>query len=114
MEAWAQARLGRFDDALATAGVDLEYAYLRGDRSAMILPLTVCAFVLQQLDQVEVAATIRGCLPRRLTIMLVQELADLDRWLAERLTGERRVELADRGRAMEPRELYALACAASA
>jgi hypothetical protein len=78
----------------------------------MVLPLTVCAFVLQQLGQIDAAGTVRGYLPRRLTIMLIQELADLDRWLAEQLSPERRSELADHGRAMEPRDLYALACAA--
>jgi predicted ATPase len=110
LEAWALARLGRLHDALAAAEEDLDYAYARGDRSAMILPLTVCAYVLQLVGQVEAAGTIRGRLPRRLTVMLVQELADLDRWLSEQLTDERRAELAIRGSAMEPRELHALAC----
>ena len=105
IEAWADYELGDFGAAVRTADRDLEHAYRHGDRSAMILPLTVYAVVLHALGEVEAAAVVRGALPRRLTLMMVSELAELDRQLAAELDPARRRELAERGRSMEPRQL---------
>jgi len=105
---WAEWELGRLGDAIRTADRDLDHAYRHGDRSAMIIPLTIYALVLQSLEEAETAATVRGRLPRRLTVLLVAQLADLDRWLDDQLDDARRAEFATRGRAMDPRELQAL------
>ncbi len=105
IEAWADYELGDFDAAVRTADRDLEQAYRHGDRSAMILPLTIYAVVLHALGEVEAAAIVRGALPRRLTLMMVAELAALDRRLAADLGADERRVLAERGRSMEPRQL---------
>jgi hypothetical protein len=64
--------------------------------------------VLTAFGEVEAVAIIRGRLPRRLTILMVRELAEIDRWLAAELPPERRRELASIGAEKTPRELQAL------
>lgn len=108
IRAWAEWELGRLEDAIRTADDDLDHAYRHGDRSAMIIPLGIYALVLRSLDEAEAAATVRSHLPRRLTILLVAQLVELDRWLDEQLEPERAAEVATRGRAMDPRQLQAL------
>ncbi len=108
MRAWAQYELGRFPEAIRTADDDIEQAYRHGDRSAMIMPLAVYAMVLKALGEVESVGIIRGRLPRRLTIFMIRELAEIDRWLAAELPSERRRELASIGAKKSPRELQAL------
>lgn len=54
-------------------------------------------------------ATLRGFLPRRMTVMLIAEHTELDRWLDERCPAERRSELAAVGARMSARELAQLA-----
>jgi hypothetical protein len=63
---------------------------------------------MRSLDEVEAAATVRGHLPRRVTLLLVAQFADLDRWLHEQLEPGRLAELAAAGRTMEPRQIQAL------
>ncbi len=106
--AWAQYELGEYAEAIRTADEDIEQAYRHGDRSAMIVPLAVYATVLTAFGEVEAVAIIRGRLPRRLTILMVRELAEIDRWLAAELPPERRRELASIGAEKTPRELQAL------
>jgi predicted ATPase len=106
--AWAQYELGEYSEAIRTADEDIEQAYRHGDRSAMIMPLAVYAMVLKSCDEVEAVAIIRGRLPRRLTIMMIRELAEIDRWLATELPPERRRELASIGAEKTPRELQTL------
>jgi predicted ATPase len=106
--AWAQYELGEYSEAIRTADEDIEQAYRHGDRSAMIVPLAVYAMVLKSCDEVEAVAIIRGRLPRRLTIMMIRELAEIDRWLATELPPERRRELASIGAEKTPRELQTL------
>jgi predicted ATPase len=108
IQAWAQYQLGKHAGAIRTADDDLEQAYRYGDRSAMIIPITIYAVVLHALGEVEAAATVRGALPRRLTLLMVSELAELDRRLAAELDPQRRRELAARGQAMDPRALQDL------
>jgi predicted ATPase len=105
---WAEWELGRMADAIRTADDDLEQAYRYGDRSAMIIPLTIYALVLRSLEEAETSATVRGRLPRRLTVLLVAQLLDLDRWLDGRLDADRHAELGAQGRSMNPRDLQAL------
>ena len=107
IRAWAEWELGRLADAIRTADDDLEHAYRFGDRSAMILPLTIYTLVLRSLDEAEAAATVRGHLPRRLTVLCVAQLADLDRWLDAQLEADRLAELVTEGGAMDPRQLQA-------
>lgn len=108
IRAWAEWELGRQSDAIRTADDDLDHAYRLGDRSAMVMPLVIYALVLRSLDEAEAAATVRGRLPRRLTFLLVSQLIDLDRWLAEQLEPDRLAELAARGRVIDPRQIQAL------
>ena len=114
VRAWAQYELGEYSEAIRTADEDIEQAYRHGDRSAMIVPLAVYAMVLKTYGEVEVVATIRGRLPRRLTVLMVRELAEIDRWLATELLPERRRELASIGASKTPRELQAFAHEAAA
>ena len=109
MRAWAQYELGRFPEAIRSADDDIEQAYRHGDRSAMIVPLAVYAMVLKALGEVDSVAIIRGRLPRRLTIFMIRELAEIDRWLVAELPPERRRELASIGAGQSPRDLQALA-----
>lgn len=51
---------------------------------------------------------VRGRLPRRLTVLMIRELAEIDRWLAAELPPEQRRELASIGAEKTPRELQAL------
>ena len=106
--AWAQYELGEYSEAIRTADEDVEQAYRHGDRSAMIVPLAVYAMVLKALDEVDSVAILRGRLPRRLTILMVRELAEIDRWLVAELPPERRRELASVGAEKTPRELQEL------
>ena len=108
VRAWAQYELGEYSEAIRTADEDIEQAYRHGDRSAMIVPLAVYATVLKALGEVESVGVIRGRLPRRLTIFMVRELAEIDGWLAAELPPERRRELASVGAERTPRELQAL------
>jgi hypothetical protein len=108
IRAWAEWELGRWAGAISSADEDLDHAHRYGDRSAMVMPQVVYALVMRSLDEVEVAATVRGHLPRRVTFMLVAQFADLDRWLHEQLEPERFAELAAEGRAMDPRQIQAL------
>ena len=94
VRAWAQYELGRFAAAIRTADENIEQAYRHGDRSAMIVPLAVYAMVLKAWGETETVAIIRGRLPRRLTVLMIRELAEIDRWLAIELSPERRQELA--------------------
>jgi hypothetical protein len=106
--AWAQYELGRFAEAIRTADENVEQAYRHGDRSAMIIPLAVYSIVLKALGELHTVAIIRGALPRRLTIFMIRELAEIDRWLASELAPERRLQLAASGAQMNPRELQTL------
>ena len=108
VRAWAQYELGEHAEAIRTADEDIEQAYRHGDRSAMIVPLAVYAMVLKACGEVEAVAVIRGRLPRRLTILMIRELAEIDRWLAAELPPERRRNLASIGVEKTPRELQAL------
>jgi predicted ATPase len=108
VRAWAQYELGRFAEAIRTADEDIEQAYRHGDRSAMIVPLAVYAMVLKAWGETETVAIIRGRLPRRLTLLMIRELAEIDRWLAVELSPERRQELAAVAAEKDPRELQAL------
>jgi len=108
IEAWAEWQLGEFDSAVRVADMDLEHAYRFGDRSAMVIPIMIYALVLQTFEEAEAAATLRGWLPRRLTVLLVAELRELDRWLATQLAPDDRRRLATRGSSMAPRELQRL------
>ena len=104
----AELYLCRPGSALQSADADLDEAYRLGDRSAMVLPLLVNALVLESLGEIEAAATIRGRLPRRLTVMFIRELADLDRRLRTQLDPDRWRELTTTGSQMDPRQLQAL------
>jgi hypothetical protein len=106
--AWAEWELGLLAAAIRSADEDLDHAYRYGDRSAMVMPQVVYALVMRSLEEIEVAATVRGHLPRRVTVFLVAQFADLDRWLHEQLEPERFAELAAEGRAMDPRQIQAL------
>jgi predicted ATPase len=108
VRAWAQYELGEHSEAIRTADEDIEQAYRHGDRSAMIVPLAVYAMVLKSCGEAEAVATIRGRLPRRLTILMIRELAEIDRWLAVELSPEGRRELASIGAQKTPRELQAM------
>ena len=108
VRAWAQYQLGEFAEAVRTADEDIEQAYRLGDRSAMIVPLAVYSMVLKAWGEVDSVAIVRGRLPRRLTLLMVRELAEIDRWLAAELSPERRRELATMGSDRDPRELQAL------
>ena len=108
VRAWAQYELGQFAEAIRTADEDIEQAYRHGDRSAMIIPLAVYAIVLKAWGETESVAIVRGRLPRRLTLMMVRELAEIDRWLAAELSPERRQELAAVAAEKDPRELQTL------
>lgn len=112
--AWSQYELGRFPEAIRTADEDIEQAYRHGDRSAMIVPLAIYAMVLKALGELDTVAIIRGRLPRRLTVLMIRELAEIDRWLASELPAERRLELVSIGAQMDPRELQALVHEAAA
>jgi hypothetical protein len=109
IEAWAEWQLGEFDSAVRVADMDLERAYRFGDRSAMVMPTMIYALVLQTFEEAEAAATVRGWLPRRLTILLVVKLTELDRWLATQLPPNQRRQLATRGSSLDPREIQRLA-----
>jgi predicted ATPase len=111
---WAQYELGEYREAIRTADEDIEQAYRHGDRSAMIVPLAVYAMVLKTFGEADAVAIIRGRLPRRLTIMMIRELAEIDRWLAAELPPERRRELASVGAEKTPQELQALVHEAAA
>lgn len=108
VRAWAQYELGRFAEAIRTADENIEQAYRHGDRSAMIIPLALYAVVLKAWGETENVAIIRGKLPRRLTMLMIRELAEIDRWLAIELSPERRQELAAVAAEKDPRELQAL------
>lgn len=86
IRAWAEWELGRMADAIRTADDDLDQAYRHADRSAVIMPLVIYALVLRSLDEPEAAATVSGHLPRRLTVLFVAQLVDLDRWLLTALS----------------------------
>jgi hypothetical protein len=94
---------GNLCEALELADLDLEHAHRIADRSAMMLPLAGYALALRQVGDVDTAAVVRGCLPRRLTVMLEDELVELDAWLAAHLDESNRLALAERGATMEPR-----------
>jgi hypothetical protein len=64
--------------------------------------------VLKAWGEAESVAIIRGRLPRRLTLFMVRELAEIDRWLAVELSPARRQELAAVAAKKDPRELQAL------
>lgn len=108
MRAWALYELGEYSEAIRTVDEDIEQAYRHGDHSAMIVPLAVYAIVLKSCGEVEAVAIIRGRLPRRLTILMIRELAEIDRWLAAELPPERCRELASIGAERSPRDLQAL------
>jgi predicted ATPase len=108
VRAWAEYELGRFAEAIRTADENIEQAYRHGDRSAMIIPLALYAMVLKGWGETESVAIIRGKLPRRLTMFMIRELAEIDRWLAVELSPERRQELAAAAAEKDPRELQAL------
>ena len=114
IRAWAEWDLGEYSAAIRTADDHLDHAYNHGDRSAMIMPLLVYALVLHSLGEVEAAATVRGRLPRRMTFVLVSQLARLDHSLVELLEPDRRAELFELGHAMDPRHLQALTHTAAA
>jgi predicted ATPase len=114
IRAWAEWELGEYSAAIRTADDHLDHAYNHGDRSAMIMPLLVFALVLHSLGEVEAAATVRGRLPRRMTFVLVSQLARLDHSLIELLEPDRRAELFELGHAMDPRHLQALTHTAAA
>jgi hypothetical protein len=80
----------------------------------MIIPLVIYAMVLKALGELDTVAIIRGRLPRRLTVLMIRELAEIDRWLASELPADRRLELASIGAQMDPRELQVLAHEAAA
>jgi hypothetical protein len=79
VHAWSYYELGRFSEAIRTADEDIEQAYRHGDRSAMIIPLAVDAIVLKALGELDTVAIIRGRLPLRLTVVMIRELAEIDR-----------------------------------
>jgi predicted ATPase/class 3 adenylate cyclase len=114
VRAWAQYELGEYCETIRTADEDIEQAYRHGDRSAMIVPLALYAMVLKACGEVDAVAIIRGRLPRRLTVLMIRELAEIDRWLAAELPPERRRELASVGAEKTPRELQALVHEAAA
>jgi predicted ATPase len=113
-QAWSEYELGRFSEAIRTVDENIDQAYRHGDRSALIVPLAVYAIVLKAFDELEAVAIIRGRLPRRLTMLMVRELAEIDRWLASELPADRRLELASIGAEMDPRALQALVHEAAA
>jgi hypothetical protein len=108
MQAWANLRLGDIDEAVRLADQDLEIAYRYGSPAATVHPTLVYAAALQARNEPEAAATVRGWLPPRLTVFLIEELRDLDRWLADRLNESERQTHAARGRALDPRDLQTL------
>jgi len=101
--AWAHYLTGDLAAAIRSADYDLDEAHRFGDRSAMIMPTMIYALVLRAVDEPEAAATVRGALPRRFTLLMVAELIELDRWLTQQLEPERLTELATRGRSMDRR-----------
>ncbi len=109
IEAWAEWELGEFEAAVRAADEDLDHAFRFGDRSAMVIPVMIYALVLWTFDEAEAAATVRGWLPKRLTVLLVSQLAELDRWLALQLPPEDRRRLAIRGGSMDPHQIQRLA-----
>jgi hypothetical protein len=100
---------GNFADALHLADIDLEHAYRVADRSAMILPLVAYAIALRRHDEVETTAIVRGRLPRRMTVMFEDEMAELASWLAAHLDEQHWQDLARHGASMEPRAVRDLA-----
>jgi hypothetical protein len=109
LEAWAQVSLGAVAETLALIDTDFAHAQQYGDRSELINPLAVCALALRKLRAPEAAAIVRGWLPARLTVLFVEEMPDLDRWLAEALPADRLDDLMARGRALDAGEVKRLA-----
>lgn len=106
-QARAELGLGHLEEALRLADRNLDRAQRCGDRVAMVIPTAVFALDLQALDEPEAAAVVRALLPRRLTMLYVDELATLDAWLESRLAPETRAALRAEGRAKSPVELQA-------
>ena len=106
-QARAELGLGHLEEALRLADRNLDRAQRCGNRDAMGIPTAVFALVLQVLDESEAAAVVRALLPRRLTLLYVDELAALDAWLEGRLAPETRAALQAEGRAKSPVELQA-------
>jgi hypothetical protein len=101
--AWAHYMTGDLAAAVRSADHDMDEAHRVGDLSAMIIPTMIYALALRSVDEPEAAATVRGTLPRRLTVFLVAELVDLDHWLTQQLEPERLAELAVLGLSMDRR-----------
>ena len=90
--------------------MDLDFVHPRqyGGRSALINPLAVCALSLRAVAETEACAVVRGWVPPRLTVFLVDELVELDRWLEQSFPPDTLAELKARGRALNPTEIHAL------
>jgi hypothetical protein len=109
LQSSAHLELGDIPSAVAMADADQDRAYHYGDRSAMVVPILVYALCLQALGEPEPAATLRGWLPSRMTILLVDRFGEFDSWLTGTLLDDRLAELAAIGRDLTPLELQALA-----
>jgi predicted ATPase/class 3 adenylate cyclase len=105
---------GELTEALDHAAVVAATAIRLGERSALVPPLVAHALVLQQLDGIEGAATVRGALPRRWTIYAPDQQPQLDAWLADHLAEDVRTRLAAKGAGMDIEEVLAIAPAALA
>ena len=90
--------------------MDLDFVHARqySGRSALINPLAVCALALRAVAEPEACAVVRGWVPPRLTVFLVDELVELDRWLEQSLPPDTLAELKARGRALNHTEIHAL------
>ena len=109
LQSWAHLELGDIPSAVAMADTDQDRAYHYGDRAAMVVPILVYALCPQALGEPESAATLRGWLPPRMTLLLVDRFVEFDSWLTEALPADRLAELAAIGRDLTPLDLQALA-----
>jgi predicted ATPase len=109
LQSWAHFEKGELREAVAMADHDHDRAYRYGDRSAMVVPIIVYALVLLELGETEAAGVLRGWLPPRMTVILVDRYEEFDRQLTDALPADRLAELKAEGRHMTPIELKAVA-----
>jgi predicted ATPase len=112
MQAWAYLELGDIPRAMALCDDVFDESLRYGYPAGLVPSILVYALVLRAVDEPEAAATLRGWLPSRMTMYLLDRFSELDGWLAESIAADRFDELTARGRHMAPIELKSLAAGA--
>ena len=83
MQAWAYLELGDIPRAMALCDDVFDESLRYGYPAGLVPSILVYALVLRAVDEPEAAATLRGWLPSRMTMYLLDRFSELDGWLAE-------------------------------